>query len=88
MTGQFCVEPDTGRVWRATVRFRQPLADLDAAFEVRFHSISASDVLAPESAWESSLSHETGLGRPLITEGVATYSNVRRFNVTTEEQFK
>jgi hypothetical protein len=88
MTGQFCIEPDTGRVWRATVRFRQPLADVDAAFEVRFRSISESDVLAPEGAWEWSLSHEPGLGRPLITEGVATYSNVRRFNVTTEEQFK
>ena len=88
MTGQFCIEPETGRVWRATVRFRQPLADVDAAFEVRFRAMRESGVLAPESAWEWSLSHEPGLGRPLMAEGLAIYSDVRRFNVITEERFK
>ena len=31
---------------------------------------------------------EDPLGRPLMAEGVAIYSDVRRFNVTTEERFK
>ena len=89
MTGHFCIESESGRVWRATVRFRQPLANVDAAFEVRFRATGESDVLAPESAWEWSLSNEPGLNaRPLMTEGLAIYSNVRRFSVTTEEQFK
>lgn len=89
MTGHFCIESESGRVWRATVRFRQPLANVDAAFEVRFRATGESDVLAPESAWEWSLSNGPGLNvRPLMTEGLAIYSNVRRFSVTTEEQFK
>ena len=87
MTGLFCIEPASGRVWRATVRFRQPLANVDSAFEVRFGATDESDVLVPESAWESSLGNEASVS-PLMSEGLAIYSNARRFGVTIKEQFK
>lgn len=86
-TGHCCIEPESGRVWRATVRCRQPLANVDSAFEVTFRATGESDVLAPESAWEWSLSNQASVS-PLVAEGLAIYSNVRRFSVTTQEQFK
>jgi VWFA-related protein len=89
MTGQFCIEPDTGRVWRATLNFRERFENVQGAFEVTFRPTTGDTVLLPDRAWEWSLG-----GSPLsgdagtFVEGEATYSNLRRFSVNTEEQLK
>jgi hypothetical protein len=88
MTGQFCIEPGTGRVWRATLHFKERFERVEGAFEVTFRPTTGDAVLVPERAWEWSLG-----GKPLssgvgFVEGQATYTNLRRFSVNTEEQLK
>ena len=87
MTGQFCIEPDTGRVWRATLNFKERVEQVEGAFEVTFRPTSDAAVLIPERAWEWSLSPDPDWsGRPSFVEGQATYENTRRFSVSTEER--
>jgi hypothetical protein len=89
MTGQFCIEPDTGRVWRATLKFWQPFESVDGAFMVTFRAAGDPQVLVPDQAWEWSRSSDPDWGyRAAYVEGLATYSNLRRFSVSTEEQLK
>jgi VWFA-related protein len=87
MTGQFCIEPENGRVWRATLNFKESVENVEGSFEVIFRPTSDLSVLIPDRAWEWSLSQDPGLepAKPLFVEGQATYLNTRRFSVTTEE---
>jgi hypothetical protein len=89
MTGQFCVDPETGRIWRATLYLRQRLENVEGGFEVTFRPTSDPAVLLPERLWEWSLSDDPEWGgRLAFVEGQATYSNFRRFSVSAEEQLK
>ena len=89
MTGAFCIEPDTGRVWRATLRFRERREKVHGAFEVTFQAAADADALLPERAWEWSVTKEIDeQGAGLMVEGQATYGRFRRFMVRTQEQVK
>jgi hypothetical protein len=86
MTGQFCIEPGNGRVWRATLNFKESVENVEGSFEVIFRPTSGLSVLIPDRAWEWSLSQDLVLSdKPSFVEGQATYLNTRRFSVTTEE---
>ena len=89
MTGQFCIDPRTGRLWRATLNLRQPFENVAGGFEVTFRPTSDPAVLLPERLWEWSLTNDPEwAGRPAFVEGQATYANFRRFTVNTEERLK
>ena len=89
MTGQFCIEPGTGRVWRATLEFKQPFENVDGALLVTFRTTTDPGVLVPDQAWEWSRSSDPDWGgRAAYVEGRATYSNLRRFTVSSEEELK
>jgi VWFA-related protein len=89
MTGQFCIEPATGQVWRATLEFKEPRENVDGAFMVTFRPTSDPSVLVPDRAWEWLRSSDPDWGNhATYVEGLATCSNLRRFTVNTEEQLK
>ncbi len=87
MIGQFCIEPENGRVWRATLNFKESVENVEGSFEVIFRPTSDLSGIIPDWAWEWSLSQDPGLepAKLLFVEGQATYLNTRRFSVTTEE---
>jgi VWFA-related protein len=89
MSGTLCVEPGTGRVWRATIEFHERVEHVRGAFEVRFRPSEDGSVLVPARAWEWHLSDGPGRSdRLAYVEGQATYSNLRRFTVSTQEQLR
>ncbi len=76
ITGQFCIDPDSGRVWRATLKFWQPVESVEGAFMVTFRASSEVSVLLPDQAWEWSRSSDPERGnRVAYVEGLASYSN-------------
>jgi len=76
-------------VWRASITFKQRLENVYGAFEISFRTTDDVAVLVPDRVWEWSRSEDPdGSDRPCFVEGQATYSNIRRFNVSTEEQLK
>lgn len=96
--GRFWIEPN-GRVRRAEVR-----VDLNATsrgmVQVLYRPEQGLGVLAPRELWEwyqgalaalppssAGSINSTGLGGTYL-EGLATYTNFRRFTVTTSEQVK
>ncbi len=95
MSGSVCIEAATGRVWHMRLNFRERLENVEGAFDVTFRPASHVGVLIPDSIWEWSLSRDPEVsgnpelaGRPCYVEGRASYSNVRRFTVTTEEELQ
>ncbi len=85
----FWIEPATGRVRRARLLFPGDKEDVIGAFEVTYRPTKGLDVLIPESLWEWYLTPDPEyLGRRAYVEGRATYGNVRRFTVRTEEALK
>ena len=77
-TGSLWIDPATGRVVRSTMRLK--LGAVSAEVTVTYRSEArAGDTLVPAEM------REVYLGASRRLECVATYSNVRRFQVTTSE---
>jgi hypothetical protein len=86
MSGSVCMDAASGRVWQMRLNFRQRLEHVEGAFEVRFRPTTRLPILVPDRIWEWSLSDDPEWsGRPCYVEGRASYTNLRRFTVTTEE---
>ena len=77
-TGSFWIDPVTGRVVRSTMRLKIDTVSLEVTVTYR------SDAKAGET-WVPAEMREVYLGATRRLECVATYSNIRRFQVTTEE---
>lgn len=86
MTGRAWIEPGTGRVRRASLQFGGPLDQVEGAFEVTYGAMDGIDVLIPTRLWEWYRRRDQDyLGLPAYVEGQATYSDIRRFTVRTDE---
>ena len=82
--GRVWVEPDSGRVRRIEARV-EPGRQRQAV-RVTFAEHPGMDVLVPREMWEwYERSPIVGQGNDLMIEALATYSNVRRFTVSTSE---
>ena len=82
--GRVWVEPDSGRVRRIEARV-EPGRQRQAV-RVTFAEHPGMDVLVPREMWEwYERSPIVGQGNDLMVEALATYSNVRRFTVSTSE---
>src|SRR5262249_3909929 len=89
MSGQFWIEERTGRVRRAILAFDQSLDHVGGAADVHFRAAPGLDVLVPGRMWEWYLTENPlDPGRQAYLEGEATYENLRRFTVTTDETIK
>jgi VWFA-related protein len=89
LSGRFWIEPGNGRVWRATLRFKEDRARLEGEYDVRYGPLSDLDVLVPIRLWEWTMTPDPdATGRQAYVEGRASYANVRRFTVRTEESVK
>jgi VWFA-related protein len=88
-TGDLWIEPATGRIHRATLRFEERREGVRGAFDVTFRTSPGLDVLVPERQWEWYLSRDPDDARKqAYVEGEAIYSNIRRFTVTTEDSIR
>jgi len=89
MNGQLWIEPTTGRVRRATLAFAEDRELVRGTFDVRFRADPSLDVLIPDRMWEWYMSENPDdPGRQAYIEGQASYENIRRFTVSTDEQVK
>ena len=73
MTGQFCIEPENGRVWRATLNFKESVENVEGSFEVIFRPTSDLSVADPGSGWEWSLSQDPSRARQAVVRRRAGY---------------
>lgn len=78
-SGRFWIEPATGRIIITELHLRN--ARIDALVDVRYDLSPAVDLLVPALMRE----RYRDPGRNDVIEGTATYSRVRRFNVTSSE---
>jgi hypothetical protein len=78
-SGRFWIEPATGRIIITELRLRD--ARIDALVDVRYDLSAAVDLLVPVAMRE----RYRDPGRNDVIEGTASYSRVRRFNVTSSE---
>jgi hypothetical protein len=84
IAGQVWVEPLTGRVTRAVLRFSNESEQVDGAFDVTYGARIGFDVLLPERLWEWYRTPDPAhLGRAAYVEGEASYGNFRQFTVST-----
>ena len=74
--GVFAIEPESGRVAQTVLQARDPERDLDVRCGVGFANDAALGLPVPATMTER---YEGRDGQ--VTEGVATYSNYRRFRV-------
>ena len=85
--GQVWIEPVTGAVHRAVLRFERG-SSTRTSVDVRYRKADRLPVLVPSSLWEW-YQGAGGAGSPdfheQVIEGLATYSNLRRFTVETSE---
>ena len=89
LTGQIWIEPHTGRVWRTTLRFANERARVEGAYDVTYRASAGLDVLLPDRFWEWLRTPDPeARGRLADVEGQASYTNIRRFAVSTEERLK
>ena len=89
MVGQLWLEERTGRLRRATLEFNQTRDHVRGSFDVRFRSASEVDVLVPGRMWDWYMTtNPLDPDRLAYVEGQATYENLRRFTVSTDEQIK
>ncbi len=91
MKGRLWIEPRTGRIARAMLRFSNRAEEIDGAFDVTYGEQAGLDVLVPKRLWEWYLTPDPerafGLRRAYV-EGQASYGDLRRFTVTTDEAVK
>ena len=72
LSGQFWIEPANGRVWRATLNFKEPQEHVEGSFDVRYAPVSEVNVLVPERLWEWSKTPDPEVaGRMAYVEGRA-----------------
>jgi VWFA-related protein len=89
VTGRLWIEPRTGRVTRATLQFGGPISQVEGAVDVTYGATPNVDVLVPRRLWEwIRRQDQDHLGRPVFVEGRATYTDIRRFTVNTQETVK
>jgi len=89
MAGQFWIEERTGRVRRATLEFNQTRDRVRGSFDVTFRVAPGVEVLVPGRMWDwYTTTNPSDSSRLAYVEGQATYENLRRFTVNTEEQVK
>jgi hypothetical protein len=85
LTGNACIDVE-GRVWRTRLDL-DPHYTTRGMIEVTYRSDQHVDVLVPDRMWEwYYLPQEAQDGRPMYVEGLARYSNLRQFTVTTTER--
>lgn len=85
MSGELWIEPGTGRVWRASVRFVQAQREV-GGLDVTFRRAPDLEVLVPDRLLEWALTMFAE--RQAYVQGLASYSNLRRFTVTADEDLK
>jgi VWFA-related protein len=83
LSGQFWIEPASGRVRRATLNFQQLQESVEGSFDVSYGPVADLDVFVPIRLWE--WSKTVFAERPAYVEGRASYANIRRFTVNTGE---
>ena len=89
MAGRLWIEARTGRVRRATVEFNQTRDRVRGVFDVRFRAVPGIDVLVPDRMCDWYMTtNPLDTGRLAYVEGQATYENLRRFTVNTDEKIK
>lgn len=87
LTGNVCIDVE-GKIWRTRLDL-DPQYTVRGMIEVTYRSDGHVDVLVPDRMWEwYSLPGEDEDGHRLYVEGLARYSNLRQFTVTTTEQVK
>jgi hypothetical protein len=80
MRGRFRIDPNGGRVLASTLTAED--RDLSATIEVTYEREPALGLLVPREMHERYDQHADGAG----VEGLATYSNFRRFQVKVDEK--
>jgi hypothetical protein len=89
LSGQLTVERATGRVTRASLQFSEQKEHVEGAFDVTYRRAEGFDLLIPDQLWEWYLTVDPDHpGRQAYVEGQASYTNVRRFTVSTEETLR
>ena len=89
VSGQLTIERATGRVTGALLQFSEKKEQVEGAFDVTYRTSEGLDVLIPDRLWEWYLTVDPDhAGRQAYVEGQASYMNIRRFTVSTEETLK
>ncbi|HSL24427.1 MAG TPA: hypothetical protein VK886_23025 [Vicinamibacterales bacterium] len=87
MRGQLCVAED-GAVWSTRLDL-DPRYTVRGVIDVTYAPHAQAEVLVPERMWEWYVLPEPDRrGLPAYVEALATYSNLRKFTVTTSETVK
>lgn len=86
LAGQACIDAG-GVIWRTRLNL-DPRYTTRGIIDVTYRRDEQVDVLVPEQMWEWYYLATDEEGRPMYVESRATYSNLRRFTVTTNEQVK
>jgi VWFA-related protein len=91
MKGSIWIEPATGRVRRTLMELPETRWNPRSVLDVTYEPLAGVDMLVPVRMWEWYYSSEvrspmgTIVPVSVLVEGLATYTNLRRFTVTTTE---
>jgi hypothetical protein len=86
LAGHACLDV-SGKVWRTRLDL-DPRYTARGVIDVTYRRDDHLEALVPEQMWEWYHLNWEFEGAPMFVEGMARYSNLRRFTVTTSEQVK